>query len=127
MDENGIGKEIVDAAIGIHRELGPGLLATVCEVVLLDEIWKRGFRAERQMPIAIVCRGVHFYEGFRADIIVDSKVIIEVKSVERITNAHKKQLPTCLKLTGMKLGYLLNFGEDMMKRGITHTLNGLPE
>jgi GxxExxY protein len=127
MDENSIGKEIVDAAIAVHRELGPGLLETVYEVVLLDEIRKRGLRAERQVPIAIVCRGVHFDEGFRADIIVESKVIIELKSVERISNAYKKQLLTYLKLTGMKLGYLLNFGEDMMKHGITRTVNGLPE
>ena len=118
MDENSIGKEIVDAAIAVHRELGPGLLETVYEVVLLDEIRKRGFRAERQVPIAIVCRGVHFDEGFRADIIVQSKVIIELKSVERVTNAHKKQLLTCLKLTDMKLGFLLNFGEDIMKHAI---------
>ena len=127
MDENSIGKEIVDAAIAVHREVGPGLLETVYEVVLLDEIRKRGFHAERQVPIAIVCRGVRFDEGFRADIIVESKVIIELKSVERISNAHKKQLLTYLKLTGMKLGYLLNFAEDMMKHGITRTVNGLPE
>jgi GxxExxY protein len=81
MDENRIGKEIVDAAMAVHRELGPGLLETVCEVVLPDEIWKRGCRAERQVPIAIVCRGVRFDEGFRADIIAESKVIIERKSV----------------------------------------------
>jgi GxxExxY protein len=127
MDENRIGKEIVDAAMAVHRELGPGLLETVHEVVLPDEIQKRGFRAERQVPIAIVCRGVRCDEGFRADIIVESKVIIGLRSVERITNAHKKQLLTCLKLTGMKLGYLPDFGEDMMKRGITRTVNGLPE
>ena len=127
MDENSIGKEIVDAAIAVHRELGPGLLETVYEVVLLDDIRKRGFRAERQVPIAIVCRGVRFDEGFRADIIVEGKVIIELKSVERITNADKKQLLTYLKLTDMKLGYLLNFGEDIMKRGITRTVNGLSE
>ena len=127
MDENSMGKEIVDAAIAVHRGLGPGLLETVCEVVLLDEIRKRGFRAERQVPIAIVCRGVRFDEGFRADMVVESEVIIELKSVERITNDHKKQLLTCLKLTGMKLGYLPDFGEDMMKRGITRTVNALPE
>ena len=74
MDENSMGKEIVDAAIAVHRGLGPGLLETVCEVVLLDEIQKRGLRAERQVPIAIVCRGGRFDEGFRADIIVESKV-----------------------------------------------------
>ena len=127
MDENSIGKEIVDAAIGLHRELGPGLLETVYEHVLLQEIRKRGFTAERQVPVAIMCRGMVFDEGFRADIIVESKVILELKSVERICNAHKKQLLTYLKLTGMKLGYLLNFGEDIMKRGIIRTVNRLPE
>ena len=127
MDENDVGRQVVDAAIEVHRELGPGLLETVYEVVLLDELRKRGLRAEHQVPIAVVCRGVRFDEGFRADIIVESKVIIELKSVEQITNAHKKQLLTYLKLTGMRLGYLLNFGEDMMKRGITRTVNGLPE
>ena len=127
MDENSIGKEIVDAAIGLHRELGPGLLEAVYEHVLLQEIRKRGFTAERQVPVAIMCRGMGFDEGFRADIIVESKVILELKSVERICNAHKKQLLTYLKLTGMKLGYLLNFGEDIMKRGIVRTVNHLPE
>jgi GxxExxY protein len=127
MDENEIGRQIVDAAIAVHRELGPGLLETVYEVVLLDELRKRGLHAQRQVPVSIVCRGVRFDEGFRADIIVQDKVIIELKSVERINNAHKKQLLTYLKLTGMKLGFLLNFGEDMMKRGITRTVNGLPE
>lgn len=127
MNENDIGKEIVDAAIVVHRELGLGLLGTVYEVVLLDEVRKRGLRAENQVPVAIECRGIRFDEGFRADIIVEGKVILELKSVERVTNAHKKQLLTYLKLTGMRLGYLLNFGEAMMKQGITRTVNGLRE
>ena len=127
VDENDIGKEVVDAAIAVHRELGPGLLETVCEVILLDELRERGLRAERQVPIAIGWRSVRFDEGFRADIIVENKVIIELKSVERITNAHRKQVLTYLKLTGMRLGYLLNFGEAMMKHGLTRSVNGLPE
>ena len=127
MDENSIGKEVVDAAIAVHRELGPGLLERVYEVILLGELRRRGLDAQRHVPIAIVCRGVRFDEGFRADIIVEGKVILELKSVERITNAHKKQLLTYLRLTDMKLGYLLNFGEAMMKQGITRTVNGLPE
>jgi len=127
MDENDIGKEVVDAAIAVHRELGPGLLETVYEVILLDELRERGLRAERQGPVAVEWRSVRFDEGFRADIIVETKVIIGLKSVERITNAHKKQVLTYLKLTGMRLGYLLNFGEAMMKHGITRTVNGLPE
>ena len=127
MNENSIGREVVDAAIAVHRELGPGLLETVYEVVLLDELRSRGLRAERQVPIPIVCRGVRFDEGFRADIVVENKVILELKSVERVTSAHKKQVLTYLKLTDMKLGYLLNFGAAMMKGGITRTVNDLPE
>ncbi len=127
MTENEIGRHIVDAAIAVHRELGPGLLESVYEIILLDELRRRGLAAERQVKVPIVCRGIQFDEGFRADIIVENKVIAELKSVERINNSYKKQLLTHLKLTGMKLGYLLNFGEAMMKDGITRTVNGLPE
>jgi GxxExxY protein len=80
----------VDSAFTVHRELGPGLLETVYEVVLLDELQKRGYAAERQVSVPIACRGHQFDEGFRADIIVAQKVIIELKSIEKITNAHKK-------------------------------------
>ena len=127
MNENDIGTVVLEAAIALHRELGPGLLETVYEVVLSDELQKRGLHIERQVPIPIVCRGVHFDEGFRADIIIENKVILELKSVEHISNIHKKQLLTYLKLTGIKLGYLLNFGESMMKDGITRIVNALPE
>lgn len=127
MDENSIGRQVVDAAITVHKELGPGLLETVYEIVLFDELQKRNFTVERQVAIPISCRGIEFDEGFRADIIIEQKVILELKSVERVNNAHKKQLLTYLKLTGMKLGYLLNFGEAMMKDGIVRTVNGLNE
>jgi len=127
MDENRIGREVVDAAIAVHRELGPGLLETVYEVVLLDELRSRGLLAEHQVLIPVVCRGVRLDEGFRADIVVENKVILELKSVERVTSAHKKQVLTYLKLTDMKLGYLLNFGAAMMKGGVTRTVNDLPE
>ena len=127
MNENSIGKEVVDAAIVVHRELGPGLLETVYEVVLFDELRTRGLHAERQVSVPIDCRGIRFDEGFRADIIVENKVILDLKSIETISNAHKKQLLTYLKLTGLKLGYLLNFGEAMMKHGIIRIVNDLPE
>lgn len=127
MDENSIGKIVIDAAIAIHRELGPGLLETVYEVVLLHELHQRGLEAERQVAIPVQYRNVRFDEGFRADIIVEDQVILELKAVEKTTNVHKKQLLTYLKLTGMRLGYLLNFGEEVMKNGITRTVNGLPE
>lgn len=127
MNENEIGRVIVDAAIAVHRELGSGLLETVYEVILLDELQTRNLIAERQVSIPIVCRGIQFNEGFRADIMVSGKVIIELKSVERVSSSHKKQLLTYLKLTGLRLGFLLNFGEPIMKNGITRIVNGLPE
>ena len=127
MDENQIGRIVVDAAISVHRELGPGLLETVYEVVLARELRERGLEVERQRPIPIEYRGLKFDEGFRADILVEGKVILELKSVEAVNNTHKKQLLTYLKLTGMKLGYLLNFGEALMKDGITRIVNRLSE
>ena len=127
MDENSIGKQVIDAAITVHKELGPGLLETVYEFVLFDELQKRNLNVEKQVDIPIFCRGIKFEQGFRADIIIEQKVILELKSVEGVNNAHKKQLLTYLRLTGMKLGYLLNFGEAMMKDGIVRTVNGLNE
>ena len=127
MNENEIGGIVVSAAIAIHREMGPGLLESVYEVILTHELKERGLQVERQVSVPISFKGQHFNEGFRADIIVEGKVILELKSIERVNNAHKKQLLTYLKLTGMKLGYLLNFGEVLMKNGITRTVNGLGE
>ena len=127
MTENEIGTIVVDSAIAVHRELGPGLLETVYEVVLARELQERGMKIERQVPVAIEYKGVVFDEGFRADIIVEGKLILELKSVERVTAAHKKQVQTYLRLTGGKLGYLLNFGEALMKDGITRCVNNLEE
>ena len=127
MDENHIGKIVVDTAVAVHRELGPGLLESVYEIVLLHELRQRGLNGERQIPISIKWQGIRFDEGFRADIVVENKVILELKSVEKINNAHKKQLLTYLKLSGKKLGFLLNFGDILMKNGITRIVNGLPE
>jgi GxxExxY protein len=127
MTENEIGTLVVESAIGVHRELGPGLLETVYEVILARELEDRGLKVDRQVPVPIQYKGTTFDEGFRADIIVESKVILELKSVERATAAHKKQVQTYLRLTGCKLGYLLNFGEALMKAGITRCVNGLEE
>ena len=127
MTENEIGKIVVDTALQVHRELGPGLLETVYEIVLAHELQERGLRVERQVPVAIEYRGIKFDEAFKADIIVENKVILELKSVEAVNNAHKKQLLTYLRLTGMKLGFLLNFGDSLMKRGIIRTVNHLEE
>jgi GxxExxY protein len=127
MTENQIGTLVIEVAIAVHRELGPGLLESVYEVVLARELSDRGLRVERQVQVPIHYRGIRFDEGFRADLIVEGKVILELKSVERVTPAHKKQVQTYLRLTGCKLGYLLNFGHEVMRTGITRCVNGLDE
>ena len=127
MTENEIGKLVVDSAVTVHRELGPGLLESVYEVILAHELRQRGLRVERQVPISIESRGIKYDEAFRADIVVEGKVILELKSVEQVTRVHQKQLLTYLRLTGYKLGFLLNFGEALMKKGITRAVNGLDE
>ena len=110
MTENQIAQQVVDAAIKIHTRLGPGLLESVYELILSRELENRGLRVQRQVPIPIDYEGLHFDEGFRADIIVEGKVILELKSVEQIAKVHAKQLFTYLKLADKRLGLLLNFG-----------------
>lgn len=127
MSENEIGKLILDAAIGVHRELGPGLLESVYETVLAYELQQLGLRVNRQVPIAIRYKDMIFDAAFRADLVVEEKVLVELKSVEQISEAHKKQVQTYLRLRGYKLGFLLNFGEALMKRGITRVVNGLED
>ncbi len=127
MDENELGKIVVDSAIAVHRELGPGLLEGVYEVVFAKELSKRGLGIKRQVPISIEYDGTKFEGAFRADIIVNDKFLLELKSVEKINPVHKKQVQTYLKLTGYKLGFLLNFNEELMKYGITRCVNGLEE
>ncbi|MCG6860969.1 MAG: GxxExxY protein, partial [Chromatiaceae bacterium] len=107
-----------------HQRLGPGLLESVYEVVLSHELEKRGLPVERQVAIPIAYDDLVFTEGFRADAIVDGKVILELKSVELVTKTHKKQLLTYLRLSDRKLGYLLNFGEALMRDGISRIING---
>jgi GxxExxY protein len=127
MRENEIGKKVVDAAIEVHRFLGPGLLESVYETALAHELRLRGLGVVAQVSIGVNYKGVEFEQGFRADLIVERIVLLELKSVEQITAAHRKQLQTYLRLTGLKLGFLLNFGTALMKEGITRSVNGLPE
>lgn len=125
MSENEIGSIIVvDSAVDLHRNLGPGLLETVYEVTLARALERRGLGVQRQVAVPIEYQGETFSEGFRADLIVEKLVIVELKSIERVTPAHKKQLLTYLRLTDLKLGYLLNFGEALLRDGITRTING---
>ena len=108
MDENEIAREIVDAALKIHRTLGPGLLESVYEVILAHELRKRGLAVERQVPIPIHWEGIRFQEGFRADLLVHGKVIVEVKSVERVPPVAKMQTLTHIRLADKRLGLLVS-------------------
>lgn len=127
MKENDLGRKILGAALSIHRELGPGLLESVYEIILCRELALLGLAVERQVPVPITYRGTRFDEGFRADLIVEGLVLLEIKSVEKVIPSHKKQVQTYLRLTGIRLGYLLNFGEAVLKDGITRCVNQLHE
>lgn len=125
MNENEIARKVVDAAYHVHRNLGPGLLESVYEKVLVYELNKRRLKTESQTPIPIVYDNLKFDEGFRADVIVEGKVILELKSVENILPVHKKQLLTYLRLANMKLGLLINFGARFIRDGINRIANNL--
>ena len=125
MNENEIGDIIIDTAVNLHKNLGSGLLESVYEVILTKLLIKKGLLVQRQVAIPLEFEDEHFDEGFRVDIFVEGKVIIELKSVDKIHDAHKKQLLTYLKLTNTKLGYILNFGSGLMKDGIIRIVNGL--
>lgn len=127
MHVNEISGAIVDAAVGIHSELGPGLLESIYEVLLAHELRGRGFQVERQVPIPINYKGIQFDEGYRLDLLVNNLVVVEIKSIELIAPIHKKQLLTYLRLTNKPLGLLLNFNVDLMKDGITRIANNLQE
>ncbi|MDP3182152.1 MAG: GxxExxY protein [Desulfobaccales bacterium] len=125
MHENEIARLIVDAAYQIHTTLGPGLLKSVYEAVLGYELQKRGLEVTRQIPIPVVYEQMSFDEGFRADLLVAGKVIVELKSVEKVAPVHKKQLLTYLRLADKRLGLLINFGAALIKDGITRVVNRL--
>ena len=118
---------MVDAAYCLHKHFGPGLSETVYEVCLVHELRKRGLRAERQQAISVTYDSITFDEGFRADVIVEDKVVLELKSVEEVHPVHKKQLLTYLRILDKRLGLLINFGAELMRDGITRVVNGLPE
>jgi GxxExxY protein len=123
--ENEISGIIIDKAYQIHSQLGPGLFESVYETILHYELVSDGFLVEKQKIIPVEWKGIKMDQGFRADLIVEGKVIIEVKSIESLANVHKKQLLTYLKLTGIKLGLLLNFNEPLIKNGIVRIVNNL--
>jgi GxxExxY protein len=124
MNENEIAKGILDVAFLVHTKLGPGLLESVYEVVLAHELRKVGLTAERQKQMPISYDGILFEEGYRADLLVEDAVIVELKSVAALSNVHSKQLLTQLRLSGLRLGLLINFAEPHLKNGIKRVING---
>ncbi|MEI6034967.1 MAG: GxxExxY protein [Verrucomicrobiae bacterium] len=115
---------IVDCALSVHRDLGPGLLESVYEIILADILTGRGLTVVRQRPIPIHFGNKSFDEGFRADLIVNGAIIVEIKSVEQLARVHKKQLLTYLKLSGLSLGLLINFGGEFLKGNIERIVVG---
>jgi GxxExxY protein len=127
MNENILAKAVLDAAFAVHTAMGPGLLESVYEAVLAYELTKRGVVARRQVSIPICYDELLFEEGFRADLLVGESLIVELKSVEALAPVHGKQLLTQLRLSGKRLGLLINFGEIHLKDGIKRVANGLTE
>lgn len=124
---NEISRIIVDTALDVHRRLGPGLLESVYQAVLLHELVKRGLRVEKEVAVPVLWDDMKLDVGFRADLIVEDSVILELKSVDAVAPVHKKQLLTYLRLADKRLGLLINFGEELIRNGITRVVNGLQE
>ena len=127
MNENNVAKQIVDVAFNLHKTYGPGLLESVYEAIMAYELRKRGLWVTRQQPIPVVHDDVRMGIGFRADLIVENKVVVEIKSIESISPVHKKQLLTYLRLTDKRLGLLINFNVELIKNGLSRVVNQLPE
>jgi GxxExxY protein len=124
MTENEIASAVVDGAFKIHTTLGPGLFESVYEAALEYELQKRGLRVVHQIGLPVHYEEVRLELGFRGDLIVDGKVIVEIKSVELLAPVHRKQLLTYLRLTNLRLGLLINFNVDLIKNGIQRVING---
>jgi len=127
MTENEIASLVMELSFQIHSQLGPGLLESVYEVILARKLVDAGLQVERQMPVKIEFEGIIFNEGFKADVMIEGKVILELKSVERLQPEHGKQLMTYLRLSNMRLGLLINFGEAYLKDGFRRVVNGLED
>jgi GxxExxY protein len=127
MTENEVATHIVDVAYKIHSTYGPGLLESVYETIMAHELSKRGLTVTRQQPIPLVHESIRMDVGFRADLIIDGKVVVEIKSIEAIAPVHKKQLLTYLRLADKRLGLLINFNVELIKNGISRVVNGLAE
>ena len=124
MGENEIGRIVVDQCVKLHKDLGPGLLESVYQRALAHRFASLGLDILSEKPIPVIMDGVELGEAFKADLIINDKVLIELKSQESLLPVHKKQVLTYLRLSKIKLGFLINFGEPLMKQGITRLING---
>jgi GxxExxY protein len=127
MSHDEIARVVVECAYELHKELGPGLLESVYEVLMADALRSRGLSVERQKPIPVLFRGKRFDEGFRADLLIEDLVLVELKSVEILARVHRKQVLTYLRLANLQLGLLINFGGELLKGNIERLANGLEE
>lgn len=125
MSENELSKIIVNIFFTIHSKLGPGLFESVYEEILYYELKQANLQTHRQKEIPVIWKEIKMEQGFRADLVVEDKIIIEIKSVENLAPVHYKKLQTYLKLTKIKLGLLVNFNEALIKNGIKRIVNGL--
>jgi GxxExxY protein len=127
MTENAIATQIVDVAYRLHSTMGPGLFESIYEAILASELEKRGFQVATQHPVPVVYEGTRFEMGFRADLMIEDKVIVETKSIADVVAIHKRQLLSYLRLSDKRLGLLINFNVLLLKDGITRIANGLEE
>lgn len=127
MNENEIAAIVVDCAFKVHSKLGPGLLEHIYEVALQHELTKRGVKSTRQVPQVIEYDGIQFEDGFRIDLLVENKVVVEVKSVEEIHPRHRLTVNSYLRLADKRLGLLINFNVALIKDGITRIANRMPD
>ncbi len=126
MNINDLSGQIVNAAMNVHRELGPGLLESVYQACLVVEIESQRIKVQSEVPQPVMYRGREVATaGFRMDLLVEDEIIVEIKSVESVRAVHKKQLLTYLRLSKMPLGLLINFNESLLKNGITRVVNNL--
>ncbi|HCS40988.1 MAG TPA: GxxExxY protein [Anaerolineaceae bacterium] len=125
MNENEIAKIVVDVAFKIHTQIGPGLLESAYQAFMVFELKKRGLSVESEVPMPVQYDGVRVDVGYRADLLIEKSVIVELKSIEKVIDIHKKQLLTYLKMSNLRLGLLINFGVPLIKDGITRIVNDL--
>jgi GxxExxY protein len=125
MDENAVGERLLGCALNVHRALGPGLLENAYEACLAHELTKHGLAFKRQLGLPVLYDGVRVELGYRLDLLIEELVVVEIKAVERLTEVHRAQVISYLKLGGYRLGYVLNFNVASLKNGIWRVANGL--